>query len=301
MDEQIVESGANTETAEAAEGQRGDDRDYDREAREMGWVPQDQFHDDPSKWVDAKDFVERGEHILPILRANNKKFRKELTEKDAELKSLKDSVEAHKKVIKTIQKHYGETLQAQVEAAKKELREQLREAKQTGDVDGEIEVQEKLEALKEQEKLAKQETATAEEVQEPKKQESKLDPAFQEWAEENKWFGDTANKANRRKTEDIIRIAEDLREEGEISTGKAFMNKCVEEYNRRNPSRAPVSKVEGSGRGAHASSGGRAYDRLPKEAKEACMADRDMFVGPGKMFKEVSQWQDHYASIYNEG
>ena len=74
---------------DAAEG-GGEQRDYEAEAKEMGWVPQDQYHDDPTKWVDAKDFVERGEHILPILRANNKKIKKELSEREAQLKELRD-------------------------------------------------------------------------------------------------------------------------------------------------------------------------------------------------------------------
>lgn len=282
---------------DAAEG-GGEQRDYEAEAKEMGWVPQDQYHDDPTKWVDAKDFVERGEHILPILRANNKKIKKELSEREAQLKELRDSLEAQKQVLKTLKKHYTESTAREVEAAKRDLIAQLKAAKEVGDVDAELKVTEALDELKEKQKESK-ESADLDrdptELQPP----PKLDPEYVQWQNENPWFGDTTNKENRLKTKEVLRIAEDFREDGDTQVGRPFLLKCVEEYNRRHKVTA-ISKVESGTRGTGGPTGGRAYDRLPKEAKEACMEDKDLFVGPGKKFKEVREWQDEFAALYNE-
>ena len=32
--------------------------DVEARAREMGWKPQEEFHGDPSRWVDAEAYVE---------------------------------------------------------------------------------------------------------------------------------------------------------------------------------------------------------------------------------------------------
>ena len=47
-------------------------------ARAMGWRPQDEFGGDPERWVDADTFVARGEQVMPLLKAQNKKLRQEM-------------------------------------------------------------------------------------------------------------------------------------------------------------------------------------------------------------------------------
>ena len=55
-----------------------DEINYEEKALEMGWVPQDKWTGDPDKWTDARSYVERGEQILPILRANNRRLQDDL-------------------------------------------------------------------------------------------------------------------------------------------------------------------------------------------------------------------------------
>ena len=43
-------------------------------AAQMGWVPVDKFRGDPAHWVDAETFVKKGEEVMPILRANNRRL-----------------------------------------------------------------------------------------------------------------------------------------------------------------------------------------------------------------------------------
>ena len=272
-------------------------RDYEAEARDMGWVPQDDFHEAPEKWINAEEFVKRGENILPILRANNKKLRQESLTKDAAIATLQQSLANQGKAIKALQKGYSESTRKEVEAAKTALLEQLKAAKTAGDVDTEVEVQERLTELRDADRAAKKKDAEEETPQ----GSEKLSKVFAEWNTQNPWFGDTSNLENRQKTRAIIKIGEELRAKGELSVGFEFMDKCVDLLTKQEKaSPKATSKVEGSAGGRTAAKTGRAFDRLPKEAKETCHVDNDSFVGPGKMFKTIAEWEDHYASLYGE-
>ena len=273
---------------------------YEEQAKEMGLVPEDQFHGAKEKWRPAKEFVERGEHILPLLQANNKKLKQELLTRDGKIATLQKSVEASEKAIANLQRTYNETTKLQVEAAKKGVLEQLRAAKVSGDVDAELALQEELADLRK----AQSEAKTADEqVVTAAKEVPQLHPDFIEWNRENLWFGNADDADDRKRTKALIRIGEDFREEGNKDTGRSFMDKCMKVLlQREGAGTKSGSKVEGSSSGErNSSSTSRGYAALPREAKEACANDADMFVGPGKMFKELKGWQDHYASIYNEG
>lgn len=268
------------------------------EAREMGWRPKEEFDGDEGKWVDAKTFVERGEHIMPILRANNKRIKQDLLTREKEIATLKQSVETANKAIKALQKSYTESTKQQVELAKKELREQLKQAREIGDVDSELEIQEKLTDIRETSKEVKEE-AEGSNTQEPQT----LAPEFIAWNKENPWFGDTTTPENRKRTRELVRIGEDLREDGDETMGRAFMEKCMAILLKKEgkPAGKVASKVENSAPGARQGNhSGRAFDNLSKEAKAICHEDNENFVGPGKMFKTVKEWEDHFASYMSE-
>ncbi|MDE3021603.1 MAG: hypothetical protein KGI54_07055 [Pseudomonadota bacterium] len=265
------------------------------QAREMGWVPKDEYRSDPKGWRSAEEFVERGEHILPIVQATAKKLRAELLTRDSEVASLKKAVESSQLAIKALQKSYTESTAQQVAQARAELRAQLKSAKEVGDVDAELEVLDKLDELKTE--VAKSKEIPVEEVEKPKT--NGLDPEFIAWNEENDWFGDDTDVANRKRTRAIIKIGADLRDDGEKSTGKAFMDKCLkllEEQEGKGGRQA--SKVEGAVNGRESSGGG--FASLSKEARDVCHEDNDTFVGPGKMFKTVKEWENHFYNKYKE-
>lgn len=278
--------------------------EFESSAREMGWVPQEEWKDDPDRWVDAKTFVERGEQILPILQANNRRLKKDLLTRDRELDSLKQSLEAAQKSIRALQKQYTETTQREVEKAKAELREQLINAREAGDTRAELAIQDKLDDLKTAQTQAKEDHEEGKAGTQGAEQPG-LNPDFIAWQKENPWFGDTSNTENKKRTKAIIRIGEDLREDGDTTSGIAFMNKCLSELEKQEGKTTQTnqtrtnSKVESGTPGAR-SGGGRDFDKLPKEAKDICHSDTDRFVGPGKMFKTEKEWEDHYARLYNQ-
>lgn len=69
--------GENETVTETTEAGSATERNWDAEAREEGWVPQEQYKGS-KPWIDAKTFVERGEQILPIVSAQNRKLKDEL-------------------------------------------------------------------------------------------------------------------------------------------------------------------------------------------------------------------------------
>lgn len=298
------EQASEASTHEAAEAANGDGRggasdEIEKEARSMGWRPESEWDGPPNKWIDAKTFVERGDQIMPILRANNKKMREELLTKDKEFITLKESLAVARKAIDALRKSHNESTKREVELAIADLKERYRQAREVGDVDVELEIRENIDTLKEKAKKIGEEAE--EEAPEGKEKQVKLDPAFVQWKEENPWFENNVNKDDMERTKAIIKIAEGLREKGSPLVGRPFMDECMKilEEKEKGYSR-PKSKVE-SGGGKGGGGGGRAFDKLPAEAKKICHEDNENFVGPGKMFKTVKEWEDHYATLYGDG
>lgn len=69
---------------EAGAADQPQERDYEAEAREGGWVPEAEFKGDkkPREFLDAKAFVERGETVLPFVQRENKRLKDELDKRD---------------------------------------------------------------------------------------------------------------------------------------------------------------------------------------------------------------------------
>lgn len=279
-----------------------EERDYDAEARDMGWVEETKYRGPKGQWVDAKTFVEKGEHILPILRANRDKLRQENLTKDKEIANLKATVEANNKAVKALQKIHNEETDRRVDAAIKETKEKLKLAHEAGDFDAVVELNESLTDLKESKKEAKEEE---QEAKHPNtNDQGELTADFKAWHKENAWFGNMDNPEDRKRTREIYRIGEDLRDEGDTTQGRPFFDKCLEILEEREGKKVSnqsvrKSRVEGNDN-TQRKSGGRAFDNLPKEAKEACHDYSETLVGPGKMYKTVKEWEDAYAKTYNE-
>lgn len=110
------------------------DRDYDAEARTMGWHPQDEYNGDPDKWVDAKTFVVRGETQLPIIRENNRKLQTRARRAEDELADVRAKLDEVNTSLKTLRTMAEKSNEAGYQRAKAELEAQQRQAVQEGDV-----------------------------------------------------------------------------------------------------------------------------------------------------------------------
>ena len=281
-------------------------QEVEKEARNMGWVPEEEFKGNKDHWVSAEEFVERGRTLMPLLRQNNKRLQKELSTRDQKIDTLTKQLANATTAIDKLEQHYTEANKRAVENAKEQLKAELKLAREDNDVDKEFEVREKLDELNERTRELNSQRPSEKKKPEPQGNDG-LSPDFKEWLSENTWFGQ-----DKKKTKEITRIAEDLREDGSELMGKDFFDECVRVWEEKNGAsedeeeeeevkpRRPTSKVESSSNrsGSRKSGGGKTYADLPADAKQACDDDADDFVGPGKRHKDLASWRAAYAKIY---
>ena len=281
------------------------DEEIVQKAREMGWRPLEQFKGDPDKWVDAEEYVSRGEHVLPIIRADRDRLRGELLTRDEKIGTLGKQLEATQAIVKGLEKNFTDSLNRQLAEQRKQLKADLKDAVEDRDTDRELEIRDQLNDLTEAEKEAKQkqeENKKKLETQTTPTQTStdpNLSPEFNEWKKENPWFGGSSAE-DRKRTKAVIRAAEDLRDDGDTSQGREFFEKAVAAVDsQESPQRRNVDKVDGGNTRSNSRGGGaNTFASLPAEAKQACLDDMENFVGEGKLCKDEAAWKAYYAKTY---
>jgi hypothetical protein len=200
-----------------------------------------------------------------------------------------------------LEAHYTDANKRAVETARLELRAQLKDARENFDIDREFEVQDKLRDL---DASLVQAEKKREEKPEPKtKPTNNLTPEFIAWQKENSWFGGTSAE-DQKKTRQISRIAEELRDDGNDLEAQEFLEECVRTWDSRygDPDETPVrkvSKVESGDSRPSNGKGSKGFDSLPEDAKKACLADAEILCGPGKRYKDLPEWKAAYAKIYH--
>lgn len=273
------------------------DPQVEKQAREMGWCPQEDWKGSPDKWVDAQEFVDRGEQILPILRANNRRLNDDLLTMRQQNDRLSQELDATRSIVQNLEKHFNESTARQLAEQRKALKAELRDAVEDRDVDRELEVREQLDQLSEAEKAAKDKQEENKKNLKPTPKQTStdpdIDPDFTEWKKENPWFGE-----DKKRTKAVIRAAEDLRDDGDTSKGIEFYNKALERAEPKQE-RTPVDKVSSGSHGGGGGGGGpKGWSSLPQEAKDACLADAETFVGEGKLCKNLDEWKKYYLNTY---
>lgn len=276
------------------QGSEVNQQQLEQDASAMGWTPKDKFRGDPEKWVDAAEFIERGQHLMPILKENNKRLQRELLTRDQKIDTLTQRLDGATVALNKLEKHYTEANKRAVEVARNDLKEQLKQAREDRDVDAEVEI---LGSLNKLDQVVPDQTPPDTSGTSNQDQPA-ANPVFQAWLKDNSWFG-----PDKKKTKAVSRIAEDLRDEGSELQGREFMDECVRIYEEQQepghsqepPNQRP-SKVEGAQPRSHST--GKTFADLPADAKAACLADADDLVGPNKRYKTLDEWKKGYASIY---
>lgn len=277
-------------TGEDDEGGGVDNLAIEKEAKTMGWIPEEQFKGSKDHWVSAEEFVEKGRAVMPILVANNKRLQADRLTMDTKIGTLELKLTDATVALSKLEKHYIEANKRSVEQARKDLLAELKVAREDDDVEGEEAIRDKLDALR------KSTTEPAKPAPVVKTEET-LSPEFLEWQDENPWF-----LTDKKRAKALIRISEDLREDGDTSTGRPFMDACMDrlletEGGDSEVSR-PTSKVEVNGSRGNSRPTGKSFADLPRDAKEACWDDVDDLVGPDKIYKTKADWEKGYAKIY---
>lgn len=268
-----------------------------QKAEKLGWIPPTRYKGDPERYIDAEEFLERGETVMPILKENNRKMKLELDTLRETSRAQSEALQRAEDAIDQIEERHSVETQKAVERARADVKRQLAAASAEGDHEGVAELTDQLTRLKAAEEAA------GEREEKPEQQAPFMPPAeLRQWNEDNPWFG-----PDKRKTALALGIAQELREGGEQSTGRAFFDKVTAEMNGmfgEREERQTSSKVEGARNGSDGDArvvGKKSYAALPKDAKEACDADARSFVGPTKKYKNLADWRGRYAELYFEG
>lgn len=268
-------------------------------ATKLGWTPKEKFRGDPEKWVSAKDFREKADTVMPLLRKQRDELMNEVSDlrqrdaaRDAELKAVKAA-------LKAVEDTQEEDLADRVAATKDDLEEQISQASEAGDHRRVAKLTRQMVELEAAER-AKPAKAKVDEppVTEP------LRPEFIAWRSENDWFG-----KDRAKTNMALGIGQAITADGQFK-GEAFyaeLDRRLDiQFGTGGTQRGGASKVdESTGGGSSGSNGGseggvKGYADLPREAKETCDRLAKKMVGEGKAHKDVASWRKSYVRQYSE-
>lgn len=156
MTEQVVDNTPN-------EGEEHVYTAIEQEAMAQGWRPKEEYQGDPDRFIDAGEFVRRGELFGKIDSQNR------------ELKQIKQALDQFKQ-------HHANVEKVAYDRAIADLKKQQRAALREGDLDLHEELEDKREALIEEReefvsKQARQETVPAGPA-----------PEFVQWTKANPWY-----------------------------------------------------------------------------------------------------------------
>lgn len=260
--------------------------EIEQEARLQGWVPKEEFRGKETDWIEAEIFVQRGREINPILRKNNERIQKELDKAKRDLAELRIGVDEFKK----FQKEAYDRKVANFEVELSELREQKKAAISSGDGELAVQLDDKIDAVKEAKAAAK------EVAKEPvKPEETKEDnPKVADWVERNVWY-----KNSKAMSTATNAIAAEIREQYPFYNEDQFLTELdkrledtfsMEKLGRKVKPRSPVEGGNTS-TSATISKGKHSYDSLPDEAKKAC----DSFIKQGLIKNKEEYVKEYYA------
>lgn len=137
----------------------------EQEAMASGWVPKEEYKGVEHKWVDAGEFLRRGELF------------KKIEDQSKQLKDVRSALTEMKKL-------HSQVREVEYKRALDALREQKRTALQEGDADAVLAAEERIDLVKEQVKQLQSEPT---EPQEPTE-----NPEFTQWADRNSWYRSSA-------------------------------------------------------------------------------------------------------------
>ena len=267
-------------------------------ARKMGWIPPERYKGDPEKFVDADEYIKRGEEVLPIIKQQKAKLEQQVGTLTGKVSQLEEIITKNQEAMLALEEYHDGETKRKVAEVRKQLKSEIARASEAGDHEALAEATDQLSQL--QDKV--DETAeTGKRTTAKQPPATKLEPYFTEWAEETGWYG-----SDRRRTALANAIALELRQEGETATGREFLDLIAAEVDKTLPSKRREAQGNpdkvGGGRASGGGGGGRgrSYADLPSEAKTACDGFANQLVGAGRRYKTLNDWRAAYAKSHFE-
>ncbi len=294
------EDGHEAEEQDLNEGEQNTpDPQVEARAREMGWVPQDEFRGDADNWRPADEFVKRGEEFIPFIKADRDKYKRELDGLKGKVSGLE---EKYRDKIERMERMNAIALEEQEQNLRREYASRKRQAVAEGDT-------ETYDALDKQEQQALSDLSEKTKQPEPKgKDDTPALPAHVQetvdaWVADNQWFKSdaemqavaSAHHGKLLNDKPGLTLEENLNEVREYVKSKYPEKFGVKQEQRGSP-------IEPGSRGGSNGSGQSLWSKLPKEAKEQAerMIKNGQFAmdDDGKPIEAMPKRRERYAQMY---
>ncbi len=233
MTEEVkTDTPATEQTTEATEPQY---TEIQLKAIDQGWIPKEEFDGDPSEFIDAPEFVRRGELF------------KKIESQSKELKAVRKALEA-------LGQHHSKVKEIEYERALKSLKESRKQALVDGDTERALLLEEKIAEVKAEKEQIVEDTAKAAQVED----EDGYTPQFQSWVERNTWYetnevmrgaadtlGRKLHQAGHSPEEVLVLVEKEIRKEFAHKFTNPARNKpsAVEPSTRQNNSQKETFKL----------------------------------------------------------
>lgn len=156
MDENLAQEGTETKDVEI--------NPVETQAMDSGWVPKEQYHGEEHKWVDAGEFLRRGELF------------KKIEDQSKQLKDVRVALNEMKKL-------HSQVREVEYKRALDALRVQKKTALEEGDAEAVIAADERIDLVKEQVSQLKVQESN-DQIVEPQTDH----PEFAQWTTQNNWY-----------------------------------------------------------------------------------------------------------------
>jgi hypothetical protein len=285
--------------------------DYEEKARESGWAPQEQFKGDPGKWIDAEQWVKRGESFIPFLQAANRDLKDKVGNLSSQLEETRRIQAATLKAIDELKQESTIQATTTLEEQKADLTNRIVAAVGEGETAVELALRDELADVNEKLRAAKQTKLSTVDgtrgTPTTNGQELVRDPRMQKFLSENPWFETDPVMAGA-----AVAAMGQLNntDEGKAMTPEARFDKVARDIKKRfgmadNTRRQAPNKVEG-GRmegSTGGGGGGKSWDDLPAEARATCDSLSKRFIGrkdaSGEVkYKDLASYRARYAADY---
>jgi hypothetical protein len=270
------------------------------QARSMGWRPRSEFRGNPDGWLDADEYVKRGETLLPLLKSQTRQQEAELARVREQAAQQAKDLEAAKAAIEELNAFHAEVRERIQTSDEAVLARQLAEAREKGDTLAEIQVLRELNKVAAAPKEEPKPPAAAPTDPPAKPPQWQDTPDGKSFLTANPWFNE-----DRRMRAMFVEIGQELAEQGRLTNLTVpqrleLVRTETLKFFGRQPAGGGPSRVE-SGAPSQGASGGEGehnFTDLPPEARDACERQAQYLVGPKKAYKDIASWRKAYADRY---
>ncbi|MBB2180084.1 hypothetical protein HLH29_13040 [Gluconacetobacter tumulicola] len=292
MDVDLHAEGGSPERESGADAPEGiaapveGDAEVEAQARRMGWVPRDDFRGDVEKWRPARDFLDRGMNLLPVLQQQYRAL-------DGRYATMQAQLRDSQKALADLTERTRRADERAYQRAVRDIEGRRQAAVASGDTTAFAVAERDLQDLRDTAPLPAA-RAEAPLAPAPVERVESMPPEIMDFVQANPWF---SRNAEARQDAIAIQSAVDRQHPGlslaerlEMTRRKVRQLHPALFENKRREAPPPVSPSRGEGgRGGNP----RGFEALPAEARREYDRYARALAGKGKPLTK-DEWAGYY-------